>query len=296
MRSWFSVLLLTFGFTAAAVAEEVTLTHDGLTLNANLEKVAGNWPAGPVVLMTHGTLAYGGMEIMRGLQSMLKERGLSSLAVTLSLGVDNRHGMYDCAVPHRHKHTDAVAEIGAWAAWLKTQGVQRLALLGHSRGGNQTARYAASVKDPGIVAVFLLAPQTWDAQAAARDYEQRYGTELAGVLHKAQALVAAGQGDTLLDPVDFIYCDQARATATAFVSYYGADPDMDTPHIVPRIPYPVTVFAGSEDTVVAGLIDKMAPLADDERVRLQVIDGAEHFFRDLYSEEIADAVADQLNP
>ncbi len=53
-------------------AERVQISHDDLTLNANLVKVDGNWPAGPVVLMTHGTLAHGNMEIMAGLQSMFR--------------------------------------------------------------------------------------------------------------------------------------------------------------------------------------------------------------------------------
>jgi alpha/beta superfamily hydrolase len=48
--------------------------------------------------------------------------------------------------------------------------------------------------------------------------------------------------------------------------------------------------AGSEDDVVEGLVEAVQPLADGERVNLIVLDGADHFFRDLYAEEIADAV------
>ncbi|SDX57416.1 hypothetical protein SAMN05421783_1381, partial [Thiocapsa roseopersicina] len=131
--------LLAMTFTAGAAAEEVTLTDQGLTLNANLETTGADWQQGPVVLMTHGTLAHGGMEIMQTLQSALLERGISSLSMTLSLGLDNRSGMYDCAVTHTHLHTDAVGEIGAWLGWLQSQGVEEVALLGHSRGGNQSA-------------------------------------------------------------------------------------------------------------------------------------------------------------
>ena len=55
--------------------------------------------------------------------------------------------MYDCATPHTHRHADAVEEIGAWLGWLQSQGVAKVALLGHSRGGNQTARFAAAHAD-----------------------------------------------------------------------------------------------------------------------------------------------------
>ena len=277
------------------MADEVKLQHDGMTLNASLVTSADSWPAGPVVLMTHGTLAHRGMEIMAGLQDMLSERGISSLAINLSLGLDDRSAaMYDCATPHSHRHTDAVAEIGAWLEWLKGQGVKKIALLGHSRGGNQTARFAAGTSDPAVTAVILIAPQTWSAEYAAADYEKRYGKPLEPVLARARELVDAGKGDALVKPVDFIYCEQTGATAAAFVSYYTPDTDMDTPSLVPAIKLPVLVIAGSEDTAVKGLPEKVEPLADGERVQLMVVDGADHFFRDLYSEDIADAVAEML--
>jgi pimeloyl-ACP methyl ester carboxylesterase len=282
-------LLLALGTTTAG-AEDVSLVHGGLTLNANLETAGADWKQGPVVLMTHGTLAHGRMEIMEGLQVALKDRGISSLSMTLSLGLDNRRGMYDCATPHRHKHTDAVDEIGAWLSWLQSQGVARVALLGHSRGGNQTARFAATHPDGPVTAVILVAPQTWDEAYAAEDYQKRYGKALGPLVERARQLEAEGKGDTLLAHVDFVYCPDTSATAATFVSYYAADGRMDTPRLIPEIRVPVLVVAGSEDDTVKGLVEKVQPLADGQRVKLTVIDGADHFFRDLYADEVADAV------
>jgi pimeloyl-ACP methyl ester carboxylesterase len=274
----------------APSAEEVTLAHGGLTLNANLETAGGDWQKGPVVLMTHGTLAHGRMEIMQSLQSALKDRGISSLSLTLSLGLDKRRGMYECATPHTHKHTDAVEEIGAWLGWLQSQGVAKVALLGHSRGGNQTARFAAAHPDASVTAVILVAPQTWSEAYAAEDYQKRYGKALAPQIEQARRLAAEGKGGSLMEHVDFVYCPDTSATAAAFLSYYAPDPRMDTPHLIPEIKAPVLVIAGSEDDVIKGLVEKVQPLADGQRVKLTVVDGADHFFRDLYAEEIADAV------
>lgn len=291
-RSLHSALLAAFLATGPADSAEVRTTLDGLTLNANLE-VTDSWPRGPVVLLTHGTLAHRGMEIIAGLQSMLSERGVTTLAVNLSLGVDDRSAaMYDCPNPHTHRHTDAVGEISAWVGWLKGQGAERILLLGHSRGGNQAARYAAAQPDPTISQLVLVAPQTWEEDQAARDYEQRYKTPLTPLLERAQERVQAGQGAELLGPMGFLYCDGTRASAETVVSYYAPDPDMDTPRLLSRIGVPVVVFAGTADTSVAGLIEKTQPLADGEKIRLEVIDGADHFFRDLYSEDIADVVAE----
>jgi alpha/beta superfamily hydrolase len=94
----------------------------------------------------------------------------------------------------------------------------------------------------------------------------------------------------MLKPVDFIYCAETSATAAAFLSYHAPDPRMDTPSLIPEIKAPVLVIAGSEDDVVEGLVAAVQPMADGERVNLIVLDGADHFFRDLYAEEIADAV------
>ena len=274
----------------AAVAEEVTLERRGLILNVNLETTGADWKQGSVVLMIHGTLAHGGMEIMETLQGALKDRGISSLSMTLSLGLDNRRGMYDCATPHTHKHTDALEEIGAWLGWLQSQGVGQVALLGHSRGGNQTARFAAAHPEAPLSAVILVAPQTWSEADAAEDYLKRYGKALATPIEQARQLEEEGKGGSLMEHVDFIYCADTSATASAFLSYYAPDPRMDTPHLIPEIKAPVLVVAGTEDEVVKGLVEKVQPLADGQRVALTVLDGADHYFRDLYAEEIADAV------
>lgn len=275
---------------AVTTADAVSLVHGGLTLNANLETAGADWQQGPVVLMTHGTLAHGRMEIMQSLQSALKDRGISSLSMTLSLGLDNRQGMYECDTPHTHRHSDALDEIGAWLGWLQSQGVAKVALLGHSRGGNQTARFAAAHPDAPVTAVILVAPQTWSDAYAAEDYQKRYGKALAPQIERARRLDAEGKGGSLLEHLDFVYCPDTSATASAFLSYYAPDERMDTPRLIPEIKVPVLVVAGSEDDVVKGLVEKVQPLADGQRVRLTVVDGADHFFRDLYADEVADVV------
>lgn len=287
-------LLLTLGSPILS-AEQVTMPHQGLALNANLTTAGDDWTKGAVVLMTHGTLAHNGMEIIRELQAMLADRGISSLAINLSLGLNQRpSAMYDCRTPHTHRHTDALDEIGAWLAWLKEAEVDQIALLGHSRGGNQTAWFAAERLDPAVSHLFLVAPTTWSAGYDAKDYTKRYRKELAPVLRRARDLVATGKPRSRMKPVDFIYCKETQASAEAMLSYYESDPRRDTPTLIPRIQAPVIVFAGSEDEVVAGLIEKMQPLADGKRVRLEVVEGADHFFRDLYSEDIADVIAETL--
>ena len=64
-----------------------------------------------IALITHGTLAHSSMEIIKSLQENLQTADHSSLAINLSLADAEREFMYDCKVPHRHRHQDAVMEI-----------------------------------------------------------------------------------------------------------------------------------------------------------------------------------------
>ena len=286
-----AILILALG-NQSGYAEEVTLAHGAITLNARLEVADGKTLGDGVILLTHGTLAHNGMEIIRTLQDLLNQNGLNTLAINLGLGLNDRHGMYPCETLHTHKHTDALDEIGAWIGWLKGQGADHIVLLGHSRGGNQVAWFAAERDMPVVKATVLVAPQTWDADSEAKNYAARYGQPLGPLLEKAQALVKAGKADTALENTDFIYCADTEVTAGSFAAYYTPDTRLDTPSLLPRIGIPVLVFSGTEDSSVAGLPDKLAQLENTDKVEHVAIEGADHYFRDLYAEDVADAIVD----
>lgn len=287
-----SISLLMMAVSAIPVeAKDVTQVNaDGLTLNANLELADGKTIADGLVLLTHGTLAHNKMEIIVALQGALAERGISSLAPSLSLGVSNRTGMYDCAVPHTHKHTDALTEIGLWLNWAKAEGATDVVLAGHSRGGNQTAWFASREPDAVVSKVVLIAPAVWNADKAAKGFKKSHKRDLSGAMAEANALVAAGKGDAMLKGMGVIYCPGADVTADSFVSYYEVDERMHTPNLMPLIGKPTLVIAGTEDTVVAGLIEATQPLVDAGTVEMAVIDGADHFFLDFFIEDAADAI------
>jgi len=295
-RSVISAIMFVLALSSASVyAEEVTNKLNDLTLRGNLELAAGKSMKDGVVLITHGTLAHNSMELIKSLQSGLQAKGYNSLAINLGLGLDKRvSAMYDCPTPHVHKHTDAVSEIAAWTKWLKDKGAMRIALMGHSRGGNQTAWALAEKDDAAITSAILIAPQTWEAGYNLKDYKAKYKADLAPLLAKAEKLVADGKGDTLID-MDFIYCEKTRAAAKSVVSYYKEDPRMDTPTLLAQSKKPVLVIIGSADTTVKGLAEKMAKVADGKRIKAHTVDGADHFFMDLFSDEVVEQTVLFLN-
>ncbi|HSJ47806.1 MAG TPA: alpha/beta hydrolase, partial [Gammaproteobacteria bacterium] len=63
-----------------------------------------------------------------------------------------------------------------------------------------------------------------------------------------------------------------------------------TPGLLPKIDKPVLVIAGSEDDVVPGLPERLAPMADKGDIELVTIDGADHFFRDFFADDMVEAI------
>ena len=285
-------LLLSSFITISALsvqAEEVTLKHNGLTLNANLKAIDDQPLSGRVALITHGTLAHNGMEIISTLQTLLADEDIPSLAINLNLGINNRHGMYDCNVPHNHKHTDAVTEISLWQNWLQQQGAREIILVGHSRGGNQTAWYAD--ENPGsALAQVLVAPATWNHKYASNNYRKRYQTELKPILDRAKQADA----DSWLENTGFIYCADTSVTAASFVNYYEPDQRFDTPSLLQKTKLPSLVIIGSEDKTVSNLPQAMANVSND-KVKSLTIEGADHYFRDLYADEVVEGIIEFLD-
>lgn len=288
-RNWLFASLL-FVPLAAHAAEQVTLEHDGRTLIGHLQSVGD--PADGVILMLHGTLAHGRMETMAAAQDLLAEHGLNSLAVNLSYGIDAREGMFECDRPVTHGVEDHFAELDAWVTWLQDSGYGPLSLFGHSRGGNQVARYVQEWGAENVQTLVLVAPSTFDAERAATSYEAQSGMPLVAHLDQARELLRMDQPETLLQGVRFLYCESLDVSPQAFLGYYDPEGAHDTPSVIDGIAVPTLVIIGSEDDVVADLPERMAGIAHDDAVTTVTIDGADHFFRDFFADDVADATAE----
>ena len=74
-------------------------------------------------------------------------------------------------------------------------------------------------------------------------------------------------------------------------SHWG-DGRNDAPSQLARIPRPVLVVLAGNDEIVKDLPQKLeAAKKPAAGYRAVTIDGADHFFKDLYGEDVADAVA-----
>lgn len=270
--------------------QEVTTTHGGLTLDGVLNLADRRRLSNGVVLMTHGTFAHNRMRMMTGFQHLLGGRGISTLAITLSLGIDRRRGMYECSHPHRHLHTDALDEIGAWLHWLRDAGAENNVLLGHSRGGNQTAWFAAErLSGVDVKAVVLVAPMTWGKTVAHEFYQQHHGMDIRPVIERAKTLGS----HEMLNNIPFLFCPETTAAAGSYLSYHGDEPRLDTPSLMTAIPRPLLVIAAENDEIMDDVPRRVEAL-NEPNIKLVVVPGADHFFKGSFAGQATDAIADFL--
>ena len=293
MRWWLALVVSLVASVALAAEEPRELVIGGRTALGTLRLPAQSGQDVPLVLMTHGTLAHKDMETIQGLSKALAERGIASLAHNLVLGLDRRTGMYDCAKPHDYAPDDAIEEIAAWLTEARKFS-SRIFVLGHSRGANQLARYLVANPKAAIEGAILLAPATVGIETSLKAaYAENYGRPLAPLLDKAEAAVSAGRGGEWMSVPGFIYCRDAKVTARAFAAFYRADRRQDTAALIADVSVPILVIAAAQDKTVPDVAASFAPLAAraGSRVRLETIDDADHFFRDLAAEDAADRIA-----
>lgn len=283
---WVGIVWLSPSLLAAPVQINVS----GLILNGTLVSAEDRQKA--AFLIVHGTWAHGGMELPAALQSLLEDEGYASLAITLSLGVDNRQGFFDCQSPIVQGHEDAVEEIHRWYLFLREQGYKKVVLIAHSRGGAQAALYQQSYRQDQLAALVLIAPMTWQENIEGRAYQDKYGIGLAEVLAQAERYRQAG--NALFTPPGILYCDKTSLSPGAFISYYSAIPEKNTPALLTHIDVPAFVYLGSEDPQSVSFTEQQELFSAKENISVVTVDGADHFFRDLYADELIEDLLPRL--
>lgn len=290
MKRLLSAFALFLAISLPASAEEVVLPYKAKNLNLLAEV---DWKGGKdrVVVILHGTLSHNRHTTVANLQRLLGAKGFSTLAPNLSLDVDRRQGNFDCAADHRHRHEDARGELGAWMDWLKGQGVKQVDLVGFSRGGNQAAWFAGEGGHPLLKKLVLVAPTTWSWERVTERLNGREKLGLFETLKRAKGAIGAGRGETVFKDVPFLTCEKARVSADSLVSYYDtAETRRDTPTLLPKLKVPFLVVATTADKIVPDLLPRLKAMPEAQG-NLVVVDGADHFFNDLFAEDAVDAVA-----
>lgn len=282
--------LFSLSLVQPVAAEEVKSEHQGLEVIGNLDLAPGkSLKTDGAVILLHDSLGHHRMELMAALQELLHERGVNSLAITLSLGLNARRGLYDCGIEQDHRSEDAREELQSWVGWLKEKGAASITLAGHGRGGAQVAFYLAKDPDKAVKKGILIAPLAQTLGTAASDYEERFRKPLQPALAEAERHIAEDQANMLMENVSFLHCPQARVTAGAFIDYYGQNPNLYTPSLIPSIKQPTLIAVGDLDALGQELSAAIQGIpTDTSHITQAVISGADSQFRDLAADHLAD--------
>jgi pimeloyl-ACP methyl ester carboxylesterase len=279
-----------------AWAEPVSHEYLGLTVVGNLELAANKTlrDHGALVLV-HDSLAHHTDATMAKLQSALVGKGFNSVAISLSLGMNQRKGAFDCGHEHDHRHGDASDEIVAWVEWLQGRGASQISIVGHGRGATQAALSAAERHDMGVSRLVLANPPNATPLHLGARYQQQFGQPLTPVLEHARKLVEDGEGDTLLNVPGFLTCAKARATAAAFVDYYGGDNRQDIVSLLPDLKQQTLVVVAGQDPTAKEFEKTLSSFAASGKVVQQTVTGADGGFTGSSGEQLADLIVKFVN-
>ena len=287
----FLIISLTTNQVLASTQIVKIQRDDGITLNANLSK---NLKTDSVYMIVHGTRGFKTMEIIKSLEQKILIEGHDVLSINLSYGINNRSDSFlSCDIEHTHNEHESVREIINWYEYLLSKNYKTISLVGHSRGGFNIIQAAELINNKDLE-LHLLAPIV-DTYNGTRDY---YTTEhnlpYDQVIKNDEEYMISERYPS----INFLFCENAKVSSNTFRSYLDFSEN--------KSKYPFTfnilkllkesnnnvyIYSGSADEIlldsykVFGSIDKI-------NVTHYIIDDADHFFRDIYLDDIVDFMFD----
>jgi pimeloyl-ACP methyl ester carboxylesterase len=304
MKNFLTIFLALFSIHGSA--EPVEIKYNSITLNGFYSSQSEKSKS--IAIILHGTRGHQNLELITSLKDSLLDNGVDSLTINLSYGINNRvNDFLPCDIEHKHKQSNSQYEIKLWHEYIKKIGYEKIYLIGHSRGGLDIINFYESLdskyQEP-IDSIFLLAPisETWES--SLNRYKENYDIDINNFVY---------QRDKKLK-INFLGCEDATVYSDSFLDYYliGGDGHFFNSeatrfsdrglnlHLINTLGK-VYVITASEDTIVPDtyrivkdIISK--PIQSKEKnIELYQIDGADHFFRDFYFDDLMEIITERTN-
>jgi pimeloyl-ACP methyl ester carboxylesterase len=244
------------------LAELITVqTTDGLTHYGAVYGPAAGARRDLAVVMVHGMTGSFIGEIESALPPMLVQAGYPCL-VAINRGRD----FFGTAT---ERFAGFLPDVGAAIDFMAGRGCERIALVGHSRGGIKVAYYMAQRADPRIVALGLLSPAD-----SVRTIACDVGPLFAGKrwVSRVRALVAEGKGETILTCSEWPY----MLSAASLLDSYEARGDVVSENLK-SVRVPVFAACGEKELDWCKLVARLAQ-APPPGYTVRVIPRADHVY------------------
>ncbi len=266
-------------------------SHNGLVLNANLKS---NSQSDTIFILVHGTRGYKDMEIIKSLSQKIYDYGYSSLSINLSYDIDNRASEFlSCDRVHTHNEHTSIDEIVSWYRYLENQDYKNIYFIGHSRGAFNVIQAMAIINNNNIKA-YLLAPVIDTYLGTKNYYDQEHNLPYETLINNKDEFIISDRYPS----INFLFCENARVSSSTFRSYLDLSKNQTlypfTFSIVDLLKDTnsmVTIFSGTDDEILLDSYKKLNQI-NQSNISHILIDEADHFFRDIYLDDVIDIIFD----
>ncbi|MEL0280741.1 MAG: alpha/beta hydrolase, partial [Gammaproteobacteria bacterium] len=291
---FFCVLFLLSFFPQLSVSDNHLInikSHNGLVLNANLKS---NSQSDTIFILVHGTRGYKDMEIIKSLSQKIYDYGYSSLSINLSYDIDNRASEFlSCDRVHTHNEHTSIDEIVSWYRYLENQDYKNIYFIGHSRGAFNVIQAMAIINNNNIKA-YLLAPVIDTYIGTKNYYDQEHNLPYETLINNKDEFIISDRYPS----INFLFCENARVSSSTFRSYLDLSKNQTlypfTFSIIDLLKDTnsmVTIFSGTDDEILLDSYKKLNQI-NQPNISHILIDGADHFFIDIYLDDVIDIIFD----
>ena len=301
MKNFFTIFLVLFSIHGST--EPVEIKYNSITLNGFYSSQSEKSKS--IAIILHGTRGHQNLELISSLRDSLLDNGLDSLTINLSYGINDRvNDFLSCDIEHKHKQSDSQYEIKLWYEYIKKIGYKKIYLIGHSRGGLDIINFYENLDSQhqeSVDSIFLLAPisETWESSISR--YKENYDIDINDLVKQKPKKLK----------INFLGCEDATVYSDSFLDYYliGGDGHFFSSeatrfsdkglnlHLF-STSGKVYVITASEDTIVPntyGIVRDVITKNKEKNIELYQVDGANHFFRDFYFDDLTEIIMERIN-
>jgi hypothetical protein len=239
-----------------------------------------------IALLLHGTRGHKNLELISSLRESLIDIGIDSLSINLSYGIKNRNDDFlPCDIHHQHTVKDSLEEIRLWHDFVNQKGYTKVYLIGHSRGAVDILNFYLNVSDNlvNLESIFLLAPIIDSDYDNKINYQKNYNVNIESIDIK----------DNI--KINFMGCENALVSGKTLKSYYYNSETKSLSDALKSSTARTTIITGSEDQITPDTYDVVQDLlSKNKNIKLFKIDGADHFFRDFYFDDLIEIISTEV--
>ena len=299
MKNFLTIALVLF--STYSLSGPVEIKHNSVSLNGFYS--SSSEKSKSIALILHGTRGHQNLELITSLRDSLLDNRVDSLTINLSYGINNRaNDFLPCDIEHKHKQSNSRSEIKLWYEYVRKIGYEKIYLIRHSRGAWDIINFYENLdlKNQDLInSIILIAPisETWES--SIKKYKKQYDINIANLDRQRIEKLK----------INFLGCENATVYSDSFLDYYLISGDHDSfdkidgqfsakglnLHLLNTLGE-VYIITASDDSIVPGTYKIVKNIEGKRKnIELHQLDGADHFFRDLYFDDLMDLIIERIN-